>query len=80
MASISITDARTNLYKLVDEVCDSHEPIEITTKRGNAVLVSADDWSAVQETLYLMSAPGMRESIVEGMETPADELDTELDW
>lgn len=80
MASVSVTDARKNLYKLVDEVCDSHEPIEITTKRGSAVLVSADDWGAVQETLYLLSVPGMRDSIVEGLATPASELDTELGW
>jgi prevent-host-death family protein len=80
MTSISATEARKQLYRLVDEVQESHEPIQITGKRGSAVLVSEDDWRAVQETLYLLSMPGMRESIIEGMATPVDELDDELDW
>ena len=64
MASITATEARKTLYKLIDDVAGSHEPIQITGKRGNAVLVSEADWHAVQETLYLVSIPGMRESIV----------------
>lgn len=80
MTSISATEARKQLYKLVDEVQDSHEPVQITGKRGNAVLVGEDDWRAVQETLYLVSIPGMRESIVEGMQTPVGECEDELDW
>ena len=80
MASISATEARKRLYALIDEVGDSHEPVQITGKRGNAVLVSEEDWRAVQETLYLVSIPGMRESILEGMAAPADELEGELDW
>jgi len=80
MTSITATEARKSLYKLVDEVQDSHEPIQITGKRGSAVLVSEDDWRAVQETLYLVSIPGMRESIIDGMATPAAELESELDW
>ena len=80
MTTISATEARKQLYKLLDEVSQSHEPIQITGKRGNAVLVSEDDWRAVQETLYLVSIPGMRESILEGMAMPADELEGELDW
>ncbi|MDZ4655250.1 MAG: type II toxin-antitoxin system Phd/YefM family antitoxin [Coriobacteriia bacterium] len=80
MTNITTTEARKNLYNLVDQVQESHEPIQITSKRGNAVLVSEDDWRAVQETLHLISIPGMRESIVEGMATPADELDEKLDW
>ncbi|MRS12224.1 MAG: type II toxin-antitoxin system Phd/YefM family antitoxin [Actinobacteria bacterium] len=74
------TEARKQLYGLVDRVQESHEPVWITGKRGSAVLVSEDDWRAVQETLYLVSIPGMRESILEGMATPADELADELDW
>ena len=54
--------------------------MQITGKRGNAVLISEDDWRAVQETLYLVSIPGMRESILEGMAMPADELEDKLDW
>jgi prevent-host-death family protein len=80
MTSITATEARKSLYKLVDEVQESHEPVQITGKRGSAVLVSEDDWRAVQETLYLVSIPGIRESIVEGMATPVDELEEELDW
>jgi len=80
MTIMSATEARKQLYKLLDDVAQSHEPVRITGKRGNAVLVSEDDWRAVQETLYLVSIPGMRESILEGMATPADELEGELDW
>ena len=80
MTSISATEARKQLYKLLDDVSQSHEPIQITGKRGSAVLVSEDDWRAVQETLYLVSLPGMRESILDGMATPIDELEGELDW
>jgi prevent-host-death family protein len=80
MTSITATEARKQLYKLVDEVQESHEPVQITSKRGNAVLIGEDDWRAVQETLYLVSIPGMGESIREGMATPANELDDELHW
>jgi PHD/YefM family antitoxin component YafN of YafNO toxin-antitoxin module len=61
-------------------VAASHEPIEITGKRNNAILVSEDDWRAIQETMHLLSIPGMRESVVEGMATPAEELGEKLDW
>jgi prevent-host-death family protein len=74
------TEARKHLYSLVDRVQESHEPVQITGKRGSAVLVSQEDWDAVQETLYLVSIPGMRESILEGMATPAEALEDELDW
>jgi len=80
MTTMSATEARKQLYKLLDDVAQSHEPVQITGKRGSAVLVSEDDWRAVQETLYLVSIPGMRESILEGMATPTDELAGELDW
>ena len=80
MTTITATEARKQLYKLVDDVSETHEPIQITGKRGNAVLVGEDDWRAVQETLFLVSIPGMRESIIEGMATPPEELDSELRW
>jgi antitoxin YefM len=80
MITITATQARKVLYRLLDEVAESHEPVEITGKRGNAVLVGEDDWRAVQETLHLLSVPGMRESIMEGMATPIEALDEELDW
>ena len=71
MTTVTATEARKQLYKLLDDVSDSHEPVQITGKRGNAVLVGEDDWRAVQETLFLESMPGMRETIIEGMATPA---------
>ena len=80
MDTVNSTEARRRLYQLIDGVAESHEPIQITGKRGNAVLVSEDDWRAIQETLYLISIPGMRDSIVEGMATPLEGLDEELDW
>jgi prevent-host-death family protein len=80
MTTITATEARKQLYKLVDDVSDTHEPVQITGKRGNAVLVGEDDWRAVQETLFLVSIPGLRESIIEGMATPPEELDSELGW
>lgn len=80
MTTMTATEARKNLYKLLDEVSESHEPVQITGKRGNAVLIAEDDWRAVQETLYLHSVPGLKESIIEGMKTPVEECDEELDW
>jgi antitoxin YefM len=80
MTSIKATDARAKLYRLLDEVAESHEPVVITGKRSNAVLVSEDDWRSIQETLHLLSVPGMRESIREGMETPVGECSEEPDW
>ena len=80
MTTISATEARKSLYKLLDEVSESHEPIQITGKRNTAVLVSEDDWRAIQETLYLHSVPGMTDSIREGMNTSVEECDKDLDW
>ncbi len=68
MKTITVTKAWENLYRLLNEAIESHEPIQNTGKRANAVLVSEEDWRTVQETLYLLSIHGMRESIVEGME------------
>lgn len=80
MQTLSASEARANLYRLIDDAATSHEPVVITGKRNNAVLVSEQDWSAIQETLYLLSIPGMRESIREGMNTPVSECEKELDW
>lgn len=80
MQTLTASEARANLYRLIDQTAESHQPIAITGKRANAVLLSADDWSAIQETLYLLSVPGMRESILEGMAASADECGKELDW
>jgi antitoxin YefM len=80
MTTITASEARTKLYRLIDDAARSHEPILITGKRGNAVLLSEEDWSSIQETLFLLSVPGMRESIAEGFRTPPDECAKELDW
>jgi len=80
MTAITASEARANLYRLIDEAASSHQPLLITGKRNNAVLVSAEDWEAIQETLFLLSVPGMRESIREGMEASVDECAEDLDW
>ena len=80
MTTITASEARASLYRLIDEASVNHQPVVITGKRHNAVLVSADDWAAIQETMYLLSIPGMRESIREGLSTPIDECAKELDW
>ncbi len=80
MPSINATEARSRLYKLLDEIAESHEPILITGKRANAVLIAENDWRSIQETLYLLSIPGMRESIREGLKTPIEECSDKLDW
>ena len=80
MTTVNVTEARANLYKLIDDASASHEPVVITGKRGNAVLLSEDDWNAINETLYLLSVPGMRGSIIEGMQENFDETSTELEW
>ncbi len=80
MKSLTATEARKDIYKLIDRAAETHEPVHILGKRTNAVLISAEDWSAIQETLYLHSIPEMAQSIREGMNTPLDECATELDW
>ena len=80
MPTLSISEARSNLYRLIDEAAASHTPLVITGKRNNAVLVSEEDWVAIQETLFLLSVPGMRESIKEGMLAPSQTCDKALDW
>lgn len=80
MSSLTVSEARANLYRLIDDAAESHVPIRITGKRNSAVLVSEKDWASVQETMYLLSIPGMRESIREGMEASAEECTEDLDW
>lgn len=80
MATISATKARAELYRLIDETAETHEPIEITGKRNNGVLVSESDWRAIQETLYLVSIPGMRESIRRGLKTPLSKTFRKPGW
>ena len=80
MTIVKATDARSNLYNLIDETAETHQPIVITGKRHNAVLVSESDWNAINETLNLLSIPGMRESIREGLAEEVDECAKELEW
>ena len=80
MKTISATKAREMLYKLLDEVAVTNDPVQITGRRGSAVLVSENDWRSIQETMYLLSIPGMRESIREGMSTRLEDCVQELDW
>lgn len=80
MAGITATEARSNLYRLIDEAAASHQPITINGKRNKAVLIAEEDWTAIQETLFLLSVPGMRESIRDGMATRIEECDKALDW
>ncbi len=77
---LTASEARIKLYRLIDKTKENHEPVIITGKRNNAVLVSEEDWNSIQETLYLMSIPGMRESIREGMKEPLEESIKEIDW
>lgn len=80
MTTVTVTKARKNFYQLVDGTADEHQPILIKGKRHNAVLVSEEDWRAIQETLYLISIPGMAQSLKEGIETPASKMSHKLDW
>ena len=80
MASLSAAEARKRLYALIDEVGDSHEPVLITGKRGNAVLLSEPDWNAIQATLHLVSIPGMRESVLDGLGSPLADLSDQPGW
>jgi prevent-host-death family protein len=80
MPTFTASEARSKLYRLIDETATSHQPILITGKRANAILVSEEDWRAIQETVYLLSIPGMRESIREGLNTPLEECAKDLSW
>lgn len=80
MTTLNATEARSKLYALMDEAAISHQPIVITGKRGNSILLSEEDWNAINETLYLLSVPGMRESVKEGLSTNLSECDQDLDW
>ena len=80
MTTITASNARANLYKLLDQAAAGHEPVQITGKRNNAVLVSEEDWSAMQETMYLLSIPKMRESIINGLKTPVSRTHKALKW
>jgi prevent-host-death family protein len=80
MTILNATEARAKLYSLIDEAASTHQPILIRGKKGNAVLLSEEDWNAINETLYLLSIPGMRKSIIEGLATDTNQCSKDLDW
>lgn len=80
MPTITEAEAKQKLDQLIDATASSHQPVIITGQRHSAVLLSQDDWSSIQETLYLLSIPGLRESLREGMTTPLDQCAKELAW
>ncbi|OFX31039.1 MAG: antitoxin [Bacteroidetes bacterium GWA2_32_17] len=81
MRSINLTQASKAIEKIIYETSVYHEPIQIKGKNGiNGILISEDDWRAISETLYLLSIPGMRESINKGLNTPIDKTSNKLNW
>ena len=80
MTTLTVSQARIRLYQLLDQTSDLHEPVQITGRRHTAVLVSEEDWRAIQETLHLLSIPGMRESIRQGLKTPIKRCRATLAW
>lgn len=80
MSTFTASEARANLYRLIDEAAEGHAPVQIAGKRNNAVLIGEEDWRAIQETLYLVSVPGMRESIRKGLATPVSKLSRKPGW
>ena len=80
MRTISATEARQNLYRLIDEVTANSEPLHIVGPRSEVVVVSAEEWRGIEETLYLLSIPGMRESLLEARAGPFDDCDGEIEW
>ena len=80
MTTLTASRARASLYGLLDEAAETHEPIQITGRRHKAVLVSEEDWNSIQETIYLLSVPGMRESIRKGLKTPVNKCTKKLKW
>ncbi len=80
MTTLTASRARIQLYRLLDQTAASHEPVQIAGRRHSAVLISDEDWRAIQETLYLVSIPGMRESIRRGLKTPVAKCRNTLSW
>ena len=80
MTTITVSQARAKLFKLLDEAAESHEPIQITGKRHNGVLVSEDDFRAMQETLYLLSVPGMKKSLLKAKKAPLKAYSKKRPW
>ena len=73
MSILNATTARNNFFKIMEETLNTHKPVTVTGKNGNVVIISEEDFSSIQETLYLSSIPGMREKIINGINTPLEE-------
>ena len=80
MHTITVSEARANIFRLMEQIADSHEPILVTGKHTNTVMISEEDWRGIQETIYLSSVPGMAQSIREGMNTPIEECNDKIEW
>ena len=80
MKSIKATNAREQIYKLIEETVNTNTPIQISSKSGNVIMISEEDWNSIQETLYLISIPEIRESIIQGLTTPIEDCVEELNW
>ncbi|WP_022670753.1 type II toxin-antitoxin system Phd/YefM family antitoxin [Hippea alviniae] len=80
METLTASEAKSKIQKLIDEVAESHRPITIKGKKNSVVMLSEEDWRAIEETLYLLNIPGMRESIKEGLETPLEECSKDIEW
>lgn len=79
---INASTARQNFFRLIEDAVKNHEPVMVTSKQGNVVIISEEDYRAIQETLYLLNVPGMRESIIEGTKATPEECvkAEEIDW
>lgn len=82
MLNTNATNFRKNIFELLEQTIKYNEPVNISTKNGNAILISEEDYNGLMETLYLTSVRGMKEKIVEGLETPIEEClsDDEVQW
>ncbi len=80
MTTLSTTEASSRLDEVLDNLAESHEVVQIAGQRHSGVLVSEDDWRAIEETLHLTGIRGMKDSIVEGLRTPVEQCAKELDW
>ncbi len=80
MKTVTEEQAQSDLMQLLEHTVATHEPVQINGKRASAVLVAEEDWRSIEETLYLLSIPGMRESIREGMQAPAEQCAPDLPW
>ena len=74
MPIVNATTARNNFFKIMEDVVITHEPIYVTGKAGNVVVISEEDYRSIQETLYLISILGVREKILRKFNTPLEDL------